>query len=293
MNYRTDLAVECTENTAGAKNGLRWTEDFDGDVKIIRVFVENEDGARAIGKPIGQYITIEVPPFGDNADVPGIGMERVATELRALLPPIGAILVVGLGNRDITPDALGPKTVSQVMATRHISGELARSAGMGDLRQVVCLQPGVLGRTGMESSELIGAAVGKLDPAAVVTVDALASRRLSRLGCTVQIADSGIVPGSGVGNARAEINAACMGVPVFSIGVPTVVDAATLAADLTNGANRPLCLREEIDPAVAQMMVTPREVDLLIERAARMLAMAINRALQPHLEVDDFLMMTE
>ena len=154
----------------------------------------------------------------------------------------------------------------------------------------------MLGRTGMESGELIAAAVTTLRPAAVITIDALASRKLARLGCTVQIADSGIVPGSGVGNARAEINRAVLGCPVISIGVPTVVDAATLVVDLLeeSGAKpEEARLRAALEPGGTQMMVTPREVDLLIDRAARLIGMAINCALQPHLDLEDFLALTE
>jgi spore protease len=151
---------------------------------------------------------------------------------------------------------------------------------------VACLTPGVLGRTGMESGELIAAAAGALRPAAVITVDALAARKISRLGCTLQISDNGIVPGSGVGNARQEISRATLGVPVVALGVPTVVDAATLVSDLADA--EPKSPQECND-----MMVTPREVDLLIERAAKLCAMAINRALQPHLQVEDLLELTE
>jgi len=146
---------------------------------------------------------------------------------------------------------------------------------------VTTLTPGVLGRTGMESGELIAAAVQKLKPAAVITVDALAARSLSRLGSTIQITDSGIVPGSGVGNARLAISKNTIGVPVIALGVPTVVDAATLVSELAAHCAPP--------PQSEQMMVTPREVDLLVERAAKLCAMAINRALQPHICVEDFL----
>ena len=234
---------------------------------------------------MGRYVTLELPPLGEYAEVYGPGMECAARELRRLLPPEGPVLVAGLGNGDMTPDALGPRCCALVLATRHLSGELAKSAGLGALRPVSCLTPGVLGRTGMESAELVAAAVRAVRPAAVLTVDALCARKLSRLGCTIQLSDSGIVPGSGVGNARRELSRGTLGVPVVSMGVPTVVDAATLAADLT-GNNDP--------PAEsAGMMVTPREVDLLIDRAAKLCAMAVNRALQPHLSMEEFLELTE
>jgi len=288
MNFRSDLALECREQLSqpqplsqGQQQGLLASEEEHGDYRVTQLKVLNDEGAQAIGKPPGHYITIELPPLGEYADVFGDGMERAADELRRLLPHEGTVLVVGLGNDNMTPDALGPRCCALVLATRHITGELAKSAGLGALRPVTTLTPGVLGRTGIESGELISAAVRSLKPAAVITVDALAARSLSRLGCTIQITDSGIVPGSGVGNARLEISKATLGVPVLAMGVPTVVDAATLVAELAQV--------DEPPPESAQMMVTPREIDLVVERAAKLCAMAVNRALQPHIGVEDFL----
>jgi len=286
MHFRSDLATECRDPLRQAP-GLHFEEEQAEGYHISRLQVKDEQGSRAIGKPVGMYITIELPPLGEYAELFGPGMERAAEELRALLPREGAVLVVGLGNDRMTPDALGPRCCAQVFATRHITGELAQSAGLGGLRPVACLTPGVLGRTGVESGELIAAAAGALRPAAVITVDALAARRMSRLGCTLQISDSGIVPGSGVGNARLEISRATMGAPVVALGVPTVVDAATLVSDLTENA------QAKPPQDYEGMMVTPREVDLLVERAAKLCAMAINRALQPHLQVEDLLELME
>jgi len=280
MNFRSDLALECREPLT-EQQGLALCEEDHGDYRVTRLEVQNLEGARAIGKPVGHYVTIELPPLGEYADIYGDSMECTADELRRLLPERGTVLVVGLGNDSMTPDALGPRCCALVLATRHITGELAKSAGLGNLRPVTTLTPGVLGRTGIESGELIAAAVRALRPAAVITVDALAARSLSRLGCTIQINDSGIVPCSGVGNARLEISKNSLGVPVLGLGVPTVVDAATLVAELAQVEDPP--------PESEHMMVTPREVDLLIDRAAKLCAMAINRALQPHIEVEDFL----
>jgi spore protease len=282
MNFRSDLALECREPLRQT-DGMQCVQEETPDYKLTRMQVLTDEGARAVGKPLGAYVTIELPPIGDYAELFGEGMERVALELRRMLPPKGPVLVVGLGNGNMTPDALGPCCCAQVLATRHISGELARSAGLGALRPVTCLIPGVVGRTGIESGELISAAVQAVQPAAVVAVDALAARQLSRLGCTVQLTNSGVVPGSGVGNARLEISAKTLGVPVVALGVPTVVDAATLVHDLANSAQEHVLKESET------MMVTPREVDLLIERAAKLCAMAINRALQPHLTTEEFL----
>lgn len=288
MDIRTDLALEKSETFGGTlPRGVRCeTRDGDG-MHITRIVVEDENGARALGKPVGTYITVEVPPFKRNAQI-GDGMIGcIADELRTLLPPKGTVLVAGLGNDEITPDALGPKFSALVFATRHIGQELADSAGLGHLRPVVNLIPGVLGKTGMETGELLRGAVETVKPAAVITVDALAARRLSRLGCTVQMSDTGVTPGSGVGNARAELSRESLGVPVIAVGVPTVVDAATLVCDLS-GETQPsdTLLREGAD-----MMITPREIDLVIERAARLLALSVNRALQPHLSPEEILML--
>ena len=284
MNFRSDLALECRDPKR-ATPGVEFRQEDTPEYKITRLHITNSGGARTLGKPVGRYVTIELPPIGDYAELYGAGMERAAQELRRMLPESGTVLVAGLGNSSMTPDALGPRCCAQVLATRHIGGDLAENAGLGTLRVVTCLIPGVVGRTGIESGELIAAAVREVRPAAVIAVDALAARQLSRLGCTVQITDSGIVPGSGVGNARLEISTKTLGVPVVSVGVPTVVDAATLVNSLTDGQPK--------TEGCEAMMVTPREVDLLIERAAKILSMAINRALQPHLSVQDFFVLID
>ncbi|MCL2531697.1 MAG: GPR endopeptidase [Oscillospiraceae bacterium] len=285
MNFRSDLALECMDINQKLP-GVHCHEDDHGEFRLTRLHVQNEQGARALGKPVGHYVTVELPPLGDYADVYGAAMHCIAEELHRLLPKQGTVLVAGLGNHSMTPDALGPLCCQQVLATRHIAAELAKSAGLGKLRPVSTLTPGVLGRTGMESSELIAAAVQALQPAAVIAADALAARSLSRLGCTVQMSNAGIVPGSGVGNARQQICESALGVPVIALGVPTVVDAATLVSELS-----------DCQPNDAQrcktMMVTPREIDLLVQRAAKLCSMAINRALQPHLSVEDFLALVE
>jgi len=280
MNFRSDLALECLSPIT-RQPGLAFCEEGHEGYNITRLEVLDQTGTKAIGKPVGLYITIELPPLGEYADVYGPGMECAAAELRRLLPEDGLVLVVGLGNDSMTPDALGPYCCAQVLATRHISGELAKSAGLGRLRPVATLTPGVLGRTGMESGELIAAAVKRLKPAVLFTIDALAARSSTRLGCTIQMSNSGITPGSGVGNARLELSQNTLGVPVLALGVPTVVDAATLVTELAKVDTLP--------PESKQMMVTPREVDLLVERASKLCAMAINRATQPHIAVEDFL----
>lgn len=288
MDFRTDLALEKQEALCGAlPPGVTSTCAETAGLRITRITVQSEEGAEALGKPCGQYITVETPPFKRHADVSDEAVEAIAEALRTLLPPEGTVLVAGLGNAEITPDALGPKFSARILATRHIRRELAQSAGLGDLRPVVSVTPGVLGKTGIETGELLRGAVQTVSPSALVTVDALAARRLSRLGCTIQMADTGVTPGSGVGNARAALTREELGVPVIALGVPTVVDAATLVHDLTaNDDGEDVLLREGAD-----MMITPREIDLVIERAAGLLSLAVNKALQPHLSVQDILML--
>lgn len=288
MVGRTDLALERREENAQGCPGTRCEERQAGKVKITQIKIINDEGARAMGKPVGSYITLEVPPFSADAELFDGRIEVIAKELSALLPESGSVLVVGLGNHQITPDALGPKTLETVLATRHLSGELLKSVGMPELRSVCAVAPGVLGQTGMETGEIIEGLVERLHPAAVIAIDALASCNLSRLGCTVQISDAGIEPGAGVGNRRKEISRATLGVPVIAVGVPTVVDALTLAADLLQ-KKRDFAVRSEIEPRGMPMMVTPREIDLLVRRAAKLLALGINCALQPSLSPKDIL----
>lgn len=281
MQIRTDLALEQRELSPDLPEGVGSEEFDEGDAHISRITVENAAGAAALGKPEGRYITIEIPPLSDDADMDESTVQSIKRELGALLPSEGTVLVAGLGNTAITPDALGPRTAGAVLATRHITGELARSAGLEDLRGVAVLAPGVLGSTGIETSEIIEGVVEKIRPSAVLAIDALASRRLARLGCTIQISDSGISPGSGVGNRRKEISSATLGLPVIAVGIPTVVDARTLAADLTGEG-----CADRVSPRGEQMIVTPREIDLIIGRAAALLGHAINCALQPAFDSD-------
>lgn len=283
MDFRTDLAIERQEGLPQGQEGIVSEQYRRGNARITRIKVVSAEGERALKKPKGTYSTIEVPSFSKDANVVSEHRDAICEELRSLLPKDGAVLVCGIGNTEITPDALGPKVAAAILATRHISGEVARSVGLEGLRPVAALAPGVLGQTGIEVGEILRGVIDRVRPSAVIAVDALASRRLGRLGCTVQMADSGITPGSGVGNARVELSYKTLGIPVVSIGVPTVVDAGTLVRDLT-----------ESDPAdvakhASQMVVTPREIDLLIERAARLIAHAINCALQPQMAPEDIL----
>ena len=275
---RTDLALEAA-NLSGESDlpGIEIRRTKKHGLTLTTVTVLDETGSRAIGKPPGRYITLETDPIGETALTGSEEAALLGESLGALLPSEGTLLVACLGNAAITPDALGPESADMVLATRHIGGEFARSVGLDDLRPTAVLTPGVLGQTGTESGEIVRGVCTVVHPVAVVVVDALAARSVARLGCTVQLCDTGIAPGSGVGNNRQPLNAETLGVPVIGMGVPTVVDAATIAREFSDrGEEAP-----DLTPRGAQMMVTPREVDVMIHRAARLVAMAINGALQP------------
>lgn len=277
MLARTDLALETAESLPSGsrleEKDLLRREKVYGKVKVIRLEVQSDKAAEALKKPHGKYITVEIPPLSDNGEEQEETAEIIGGLLRELLPTEGTVLVVGLGNRRITPDALGPLASDQVLATRHITGEFARTTGLNDLRSTAVVATDVLGHTGMESAEIVKGLVDMVRPCAVVALDALAARSLSRLGCTVQISDTGIIPGSGVGNRRFGLTAEALGVPVIGMGIPTVVDAATMIGELTG--------QMPTEGDAARMMVTPREIDLVIERASRLVGMSLNAALQP------------
>lgn len=289
MPFRTDLAIESGRFAQpGLPQGVARSERDAGSLKIQRISIETEEAAKTIGKPVGEYITITTPPLAGSEEAGEEELCEIAQELASLLPKEGLILVVGLGNNDITPDAIGPRTIHQVLATRHIAGETARQIGLEGLRPTAAIAPGVLGQTGIESSEIVQSVVDEVDPAAVIVVDALASRSAARLGCTIQIASSGISPGSGVMNTRRALSRETLGVPVVSVGVPTVVDASTLAGDLLRVEEKPdMDRRALFEPHGQQMMVTPRDIDQLIGHACKTLSMAINKALQPQLSLEE------
>lgn len=293
MNFRTDLAIEATEiEKVDDTKGIQKEEKQTNDLKITTVNINTKEAANKIGKPIGKYITVELPSLTDDFKSADKRLETIAKQISYLIPSAGTILVAGLGNYNITPDALGPKTAKSILATRHITSEVAKSTGLENLRSVAVLSPGVLGQTGIEVSEILFSVVNKINPSALILIDALASKETNRLGTTIQIANNGISPGSGVGNARPSINKDTMGIPVISIGVPTVVDATTLAANLFSSIDENLSedtINKKVSPKGAHMMVTPKEIDLLIERASKLLAMSINCALQPLFSIEDIM----
>ena len=255
-------------------------------METIRIL--DERGEQALGKPRGTYVTMELEPLlrrETGAFRRGAGV--VAARLRALLG-LGegeSVLVAGLGNRAMTPDVLGPMTLEHMLATRHLVSALPET--FGGLRPVSLLETGVLGTTGLESSELIRAVVRRLRPKAVVAIDALASRRLDRVCRTLQLSDTGIAPGSGVGNSRPELSRSSLGVPVVAVGIPTVVDAATLAADLTARSGLGERPPEDFASAAEGLMVTPREIDARMRELSRLLGYGLNLALQEGLTLED------
>lgn len=280
MQFRTDLALEAAELVQKGDqtaNGVRKETKQLEDIQLTRIIIENEEGEKALERPKGTYVTAEMPPLSDDDENLEKRAKLMGEELRTMLPAEGTILVVGLGNQAVTPDALGPRTAGMVLATRHIEGEFARSTGLDKLRPAAVFVPGVLGQTGVESSDIVRSMCLVVKPAAVIVVDALAARSVERLGCTLQFCNTGIAPGSGVGNNRMELSEKTLGVPVISMGVPTVVDARTVAIELTGNEEAV----GKVAPRGSEMMVTPREIDLIIKRASRLVAMTINAALQP------------
>ena len=284
MYLRTDLAVEARELAGGKVSGVDYKTYRESGLEISRLTVKTDRAKQILGKDMGTYITIALPSLTDNFSSTDKRLSAIGREIRRLLPVNGLILVAGLGNEEITPDSLGPKTALKVLATRHIQGELARASGLDRLRPVAVMNTGVTGQTGIETGEYILSVVKRIRPNAVVAIDALASRRLERLGTTLQISDAGISPGAGVGNHRTKINSDTIGVPVISIGVPTVVDVRTLAGDLLADTGESA---DDLPALTKKMVVIPREIDLLTERASRLLGFALNAALQDRFELSE------
>ncbi|MBP2072723.1 GPR endopeptidase [Thermoanaerobacterium butyriciformans] len=316
FSIRTDLAIEARElykdGHAGEIPGVSIDEKEEDGIKTVKVSILNDEGAKAMGKPIGDYITIEAPDLRYR----DIELEdKVAQKLADVVKEISNVnvniktLVIGLGNWNVTPDALGPKVIENIVVTRHLK-ELAPLQFGDNICSVSAMAPGVLGITGIETAEIVKSIVDKIKPDLVITIDALASRRIERLATTIQISNTGISPGSGIGNKRSAINMESLGVPVIAIGVPTVVDAATIANDAIDylesalikntSSNSPLynvlknmdkedkyALIKEVLTPEENLIVTPKEIDLLIKNISSILSRGINLALQPNLTVDE------
>ncbi|MBE5796344.1 MAG: GPR endopeptidase [Clostridiales bacterium] len=296
MDYRTDLAMERTVYPGGLGEGVAVQTQHDGAAEITWVRIHTPQAAKRLGKAEGTYWTMTHPELPVLTAQERIGVAReVAQVLRLMLPPKGDVLVLGLGNRRMTADALGDRVVSGVLVTRHLKEWTEQPGGTEALRSVCAMSPGVLGVTGMETAELAMGLVERLKPAAVLVVDALAAMETDHIGTTIQLTDTGIRPGSGVGNHRAGITADTLHVPVIAIGIPMVVYSSTivrdalkhiLAAESTDEeAHR---MAEQLTGSIkADLVVTPRNIDELVAGLADMLALAINSALQPAYSIDE------
>lgn len=277
-SIRTDLAMESAqlfrERSGSGEDipGVVSRQKRRGGYPVTTVEIRTAEGERALGKPRGRYVTLELDSLlRREEDAFPKAVEVLAEELRETLnfPNNSSVMVAGLGNRDITPDAIGPCALDNLMVTRHLREKLPEY--FGHFRPVSALRAGVLGTTGIESAAMISAMAGAVKPDAVVAIDALASRSLDRLCRTVQIADTGIVPGSGVGNARQALSRETLGVPVIAIGVPTVVDASAFTDE----------------PACEGMIVTPRDIDKNVKDIAKLVGYALNLALHEGLCIED------
>lgn len=294
LKRRTDLALEAKELwTESAEKetkleGVRARDSLREGYQVTTVDILDEQGASSLGKPVGSYVTVQLDALARREeDAFGRAARAIAAELNGLLklPEEATCLVVGLGNRAITPDNLGPKAADYTLVTRHLVEQVPEH--FGSFRPVAALAAGVLGTTGVESGELVRAVVDKIHPACVLAVDALAARSLKRICRTVQLSDTGITPGSGVGNARFALDAQNLGVPVIAIGAPTVVDAVTLTCDVLAEAGR-----EELDPSALQgagegLVVTPKDIDTQVHDLSKVIGYGINLALQSGLSIED------
>lgn len=294
MNIRTDLAIEAAQMHKGLIEGVEQETEEKNTIKIERVRIKGNEAAQAIGKPEGNYITITVRDLSDNdRDEYEEVCLCVAEELKKILN-IGEknpVLTVGLGNKHITADSIGPKSIEKLLVTRHIK-EIMPEEIDESVRAVSAITPGVMAFTGIETSEIIKGVTEKIKPDLIIAVDALAARSMERLGKTIQIADTGINPGSGVGNNRKEISKQTLGVRVIAIGVPMVVDAMTVAIDCVSSLGvedreRAIACYQNLEPGSTDMVVTPKDVDSLSERCSRIIANGINLALQSAMTRDD------
>lgn len=282
MPVRTDLVLETHEMFAEEISGVESQQKDTDGITVTHVKITTPEGALKIGRPMGNYVTVEIKNLEtEDEELCRRGAKAVCDELRKMIkiPADGSVLVAGLGNRYITPDSIGPKTVGKLTVTRHITKESGNGFDF-DIRPVSAVAPGVLGLTGIETSEILLGVAERVKPDLIIAVDALASRKLSRLGTTVQICDTGISPGSGVGNNRNEISEKSLGVPVIAIGVPMVVDALTLATDILESVKGTVDeIKNAMIPDKKNMVVTPNDVDVISDQASEIIAEGINMAL--------------
>ena len=288
---RTDLALEARElwqESAGKTTrlaGVKATKRKQEGYPVTRVDILDQRGEEALGKPRGTYLTVDLTTFWQRReDFFQRAVRAVGAPLKELVPTEGPVLVVGLGNRAMTPDAVGPLAADHVLVTRHLISAMPRQ--FSGFRPVSVLRTGVLGTTGVESAESVRGLAAEVKPACVIAVDALASRRTGRVCAAVQLSDTGIIPGSGVGNHRSPLNAGTLGVPVIAIGVPTVVDSATLAADLLEESGITDYDGEALQKSRQNLMVTPRDIDQQVRDLGKVIGYGINWALQD-LEIEE------
>jgi spore protease len=314
-SYRTDLAIERHEDALGSSKGIpgvRHRETMEDGLKVSEVVVETPEGAKAVEKPIGRYITFESRKLRrhDREHSAAVG-KRLSESLAELFPreggKLGEALVVGLGNWQATPDALGPQVVQRLLVTRHLK-KVVPADVQRHMRPVAAMAPGVLGLTGIETGDVVRAIVEQVRPDFVVAVDALAARNVERIASTIQISDTGIQPGSGVGNHRAALTRETLGVPVIAVGVPTVVHAVTIARDTLQklvaelkdemqfyeildelyDKHKEALIAQVLGESVGDLMVTPKEIDAQIEDLSRLIAGALNVSLQPGIDIGEF-----
>ncbi len=313
---RTDIALEIAQNLSKEElKGVDVIEENyeDNNIIITTVNIKDKQGEEKTGKPKGTYITIESSYMKENEIAKHEEIIKILSSKITTLMDIkkdSVILVVGLGNWNVTPDALGPKVISKVLVTRHISADIPEDIDES-VRSVAAFSPGVMGITGMETGEIIQGIVEKIKPDYVIAIDALAAGKTSRINTTIQISDTGVCPGSGVGNNRMELSKKTLGVPVIAMGVPTVVDAATLVNDtldliletLINTATKSTALYQLLanmtdddkyeliyrilTPDSGNLFVTPKEVDSIIDRLTNIIANAINISLHPGISKSD------
>lgn len=307
-NFRTDLADERADifkknnNITNEIDGIEVNVKEEGNVKITEVKVINENGANSIGKPIGNYITIDIKKLkvATDEEIENYG-NTLSNELKKLIDMHSSkqdeILVVGLGNIYVTPDSLGPKVINEIDVTRHLLKYMPEVLEK-DTRSVSAISPGVLGTTGMETLEIVTGIVENVKPKLIIVIDALASRSMDRISSSIQLADTGIVPGAGVGNTRKELSQNTLNIPVIALGIPTVVESAVLVNDCLNlfitklqenaKSNDYLNnlkqqdnyeeIKESLIPNDYNMIVTPKEIDDLIENMKDVVARGINFA---------------
>ncbi len=296
MRYRTDLAIECMEELeAAAENeavyrelntpkGIEIDKDIYDDIKVTRIKIVNEDGEKLFSKQKGNYITLEIDGIAEEQDgIKARAACALARELSKLVNVTSGFsaLVVGLGNDDVTPDALGPQAAAKVKATRHLT-DIYGTAYESQVSSVSCFIPGVTGATGIETADIIKKAADIVKPDAVIIIDSLAARNIKRVNTTLQMNDIGISPGSGMGNVRKELNRETLGCTVIAIGVPTVIDAETLIIDALYGTNMN---DKEIDDYLKnnpqELVVTSTDIDAVIKEFSEIIANGINITLHP------------